>query len=282
MVARALLSEMTFGTAASRERPLGIHIPYARHVDDRTIRTKTGLLLTTLKLEGYCFETADMSEINARMMARNDLVRMLGNSRFALYQHIIRREVEPGIPSTFDNAFCAELDRRYHQALGKRRMFVNDIYLTILRRPLQGQAGNFEGRLAAILGKKTAAVIPPMKRKPSLNSAMSQQPFAKPSVPMAQEAFRSRHGTASGIPSHWSSCFSSSMAVCPARCPCRACRSTKHSPRNAFSSAATPSKSGERPMPRPASVQCCRSGNTPPFPVRDRSTCCSRSRTNSF
>jgi type IV secretion system protein VirB4 len=156
MVARALLSEMTFGTAASRERPLGIHIPYARHVDDRTIRTKTGLLLTTLKLEGYCFETADMSEINARMMARNDLVRMLGNSRFALYQHIIRREVEPGIPSTFDNAFCAELDRRYHQALGKRRMFVNDIYLTILRRPLQGQAGNFEGLLAAILGKKTA------------------------------------------------------------------------------------------------------------------------------
>ncbi len=78
MVARALLTEMTFGTAASRERPLGIHIPYARHVDDRTIRTKTGLLLTTLKLEGYCFETADMSEINARMMARNDLVRMLG------------------------------------------------------------------------------------------------------------------------------------------------------------------------------------------------------------
>ena len=72
MVARALLTEMTFGTAASRERPLGIHIPYARHVDDRTIRTRTGLLLTTLKLEGYCFETADMSEINARMMARNE------------------------------------------------------------------------------------------------------------------------------------------------------------------------------------------------------------------
>lgn len=157
MVARALLAEMTFGSAASRERPLAGHIPYARHVDDTTIRTKTGLLITTLKLDGYCFETADMSEINARMMARNDLVRMLGNSRFALYQHIIRREVEPGIPSTFENAFCEELDRRYHEALGKRRMFVNDIYLTILRRPLQGQAGNFEGVLERLLGKKTAA-----------------------------------------------------------------------------------------------------------------------------
>ncbi|MCA0404743.1 MAG: VirB4 family type IV secretion system protein [Proteobacteria bacterium] len=157
MVARALLSEMTFGPAASRERPLSHHIPYARHIDDTTIRTKTGLLITTLKLDGYCFETADMSEINARMMARNDLVRMLGNSRFALYQHIIRREVEPGIPSTFDNEFCEELDRRYHEALGKRRMFVNDIYLTIVRRPLQGQAGNFEGMLDRFLGKTTAA-----------------------------------------------------------------------------------------------------------------------------
>ena len=260
MVARALLTEMTFGTAASRERPLGIHIPYARHVDDRTIRTKTGLLLTTLKLEGYCFETADMSEINARMMARNDLVRMLGNSRFALYQHIIRREVEPGIPSTFDNAFCAELDRRYHQALGKRRMFVNDIYLTILRRPLQGQAGNFEGVLAAILR---------MKRRLFLNSAMSRPPFGKPSVPMVREAFRSKPVMASGILNRSSFCSSSSMAACRARCPCPACHSMKHSPKSAFSSVVTPSKSEGLPMPNPASARCSRSGNTPPFPGRD-------------
>ncbi len=96
-----------------------------------------------------------MSEINARMMARNDLVRMLGNSRFALYQHIIRREVEPGIPSTFDNAFCAELDRRYHQALGNAGCS-STTYTSRSSPAPPGTGGNFEGLLAAILGKKTA------------------------------------------------------------------------------------------------------------------------------
>ena len=153
MVARALLDEMTFGAVARRERPVSSHIPYTRHVDDTTIKTANGLLVSTLKLEGYCFETADMSEINARMMARNDLIRMLGNSRFALYQHIIRREVEPGIPSTFDNDFARELDERYQAALGKRRMFVNDIYLSIIRRPLQGQAGTFETLVQKLMGR---------------------------------------------------------------------------------------------------------------------------------
>jgi len=155
MVSRALLDEMTFGAVARRERPVSSHIPYTRHVDDITVRTANGLLISTLKLEGYCFETADMSEINARMMARNDLVRMLGNSRFALYQHVIRREVSPTIPSSFDNPFCAELDQRYQAALGKRRMFVNDIYLSIIRRPLQGQAGTFETLMQKLMGKTT-------------------------------------------------------------------------------------------------------------------------------
>ena len=157
MVARALLDEMTFGALSRRERPVSSHVPYTRHVDDTTVRTASGLLLSTLRLEGYCFETADMSEINARMMARNDLVRTLGNSRFALYQHIIRREVEPAIPSSFDNPFCRDLDERYQAALGARRMFVNDIYLTILRRPLQGSAGTFEGMVQKLLGKTTGA-----------------------------------------------------------------------------------------------------------------------------
>jgi len=36
-------------------------------------------------------------------------------------------------------------------------MFVNDIYLTILRRPLQGHAGTFEAMMQGLLGKKNKA-----------------------------------------------------------------------------------------------------------------------------
>jgi type IV secretion system protein VirB4 len=152
---RALQDQMSFGAVSRRERPVSSHLPYLRHVDDFIVKSKSGLLMNFIKLEGYSFQTADWSDINARMLGRNDLVRTIGNSRFALYSHIIRREIEPTIPSSFDNAFCQELDERYHSALSKRRMFVNDIYLTIIRRPLQGHAGTFEALMQAVLGKKT-------------------------------------------------------------------------------------------------------------------------------
>jgi type IV secretion system protein VirB4 len=152
---RALQDQMSFGAVSRRERPVSSHLPYLRHVDDFIVKSKSGLLMNFIKLEGFSFQTADWSSINVRMLGRNDLVRTVGNSRFALYSHIIRREIEPTIPSSFDNAFCRELDEHYHTVLSKRRMFVNDLYLTIIRRPLQGHAGTFEALMQTVLGKKT-------------------------------------------------------------------------------------------------------------------------------
>lgn len=151
----ALANELTFGAVSRRELPVSSHVPYTRHVDDWIVKTKNGLLMNFIKLEGFSFQTADWSEINVRMLGRNDLVRALANSRFALYSHIIRREIEPKIPSTFDNDLCREIDERYDAALARRRMFVNDIYLTIVRRPLQGHAGTFDWLMQSFLGKKT-------------------------------------------------------------------------------------------------------------------------------
>ena len=147
---------MTFGAVARRERPVSWHIPYTRHIDDFVLKTEDDMVLTIFKLEGYCFETADISEINNRLMGRNDIVRTLANSRFAMVAHVIRREVEPKIVSTFDNDFCRELDERYDASLARKRMFVNDVYLTIIRRRLQGHAGTFESLIAKAMGRKTA------------------------------------------------------------------------------------------------------------------------------
>lgn len=83
------------------------HIPYSRHVSDEIVRTDDGMLMSFLHLSGFRFETADISEVNSRLLGRNDLLRALGSSRYALYTHIVRREVKPSIPSTFDNDFAA-------------------------------------------------------------------------------------------------------------------------------------------------------------------------------
>ncbi|MBV1702914.1 MAG: VirB4 family type IV secretion system protein [Hyphomicrobiales bacterium] len=154
-IAQALHNELSFGAVSRRERPLSVHIPYARHVSDQVIRTDDGVLLSTLKLDGFCFETADISDINVRLLARNDLVRTLGGSRYAITTHIIRREVTPQLNSDFESPLCAEIDGRYSALLAKRRMFVNDIYVTILRRGLQGSVGTFDAAMKKLLGRKT-------------------------------------------------------------------------------------------------------------------------------
>ena len=156
MVARAILDELRFGAAARRERPVSSHIPYTRHVDDQTLRTKDGYLLTVLALDGFCFETADMAHINSKLEGRNDLLRTLGNSRYAVYAHLVRREVEPVLAGTFSSPFAAELDRRYLARLAERRMFVNAPYMTIVRRPLQGRAGSADNMFGKLFGGRTA------------------------------------------------------------------------------------------------------------------------------
>lgn len=157
MVAQALINELTFGRVASRELPVSRHVPYLRHLQDEVIKLNDGVLMTVLKLDGFSFETADQSELNVRLLARNDFLRTLGNSRFALTSHIIRREVFPTIPSSFDNEFCRELDERYMASLSKKRMFVNDIYLTLLRRNMQGHVGTFDVMMKRLMGKRDAS-----------------------------------------------------------------------------------------------------------------------------
>ncbi|MGH6859452.1 MAG: type VI secretion protein, partial [Phyllobacterium sp.] len=156
MMSRLVRSQMRFGRKAARERSAAAHVPYTRHVDDTVLRTRDGLLLSTLKLDGFCFETADMAQINGRLEGRNTILRSLGNSRFAVYGHMIRRRLEPRLEGTFDNDFADELNRRYMEQLQERRMFVNDMYVTIVRRPLRGQVGLIDAAARRLFASRGA------------------------------------------------------------------------------------------------------------------------------
>src|SRR3984957_16291258 len=128
MVQAALASMLGFGQVASREKSVSSHVPYLRHVNEQTLRTKDGLFLTSIKLDGFCFQTADQSEINQRLSTPHTLVRAMNDSRFAVYSHIIRREVQPEIGGAFANPFAAMIDTRNREGLRDKRKFVNDLY----------------------------------------------------------------------------------------------------------------------------------------------------------
>jgi type IV secretion system protein VirB4 len=129
---------------ARKEAPIGDQLPYARHVDDVTLLTRDGLLVQTLKLDGFPFETADDQELNYRKQVRETLLRGVASSRLSIYHHVVRRLVSPVLAGTTDDPFCSELDRAWRQRLATRRLFVNDLYLTLVHRPLQGRIGLME------------------------------------------------------------------------------------------------------------------------------------------
>jgi type IV secretion system protein VirB4 len=126
---------------AAREQPAGARLPYARHLDDATIETRDGRLIQVIHLTGFPFETADTDELNYRKGVRETMLRGVANSRFALYHHIVRREVAPQLTGEFPDPFSRSLDEAWRARLDTRRLYVNDLFLTLVRRPLQGRAG---------------------------------------------------------------------------------------------------------------------------------------------
>ena len=142
--------------AIAREQPAGQHLPYARHVDDWTIETRDGLLMQVIHLRGLLFETADTDEINYRKQLRDAMLQAIGSSRFAVYHHIVRRRIEAEMASDHADDFSRRLDAAWRARLATKRLYVNDLFLTLVRRPLQGRVG-MAGRLRSVLGRSDGA-----------------------------------------------------------------------------------------------------------------------------
>lgn len=125
----------------AREKSAGQHLPYARHLDSSTIELRDGMIMQVIRLDGLLFETADSDELNYRARLRDAMLQTIASSRFAVYHHVIRRKAEVALEARFEDGFSRELDDRWRDKLAARQMYVNDLFLTILRRPLQGRIG---------------------------------------------------------------------------------------------------------------------------------------------
>ncbi len=142
--------------APSRELPAGRHLPYARHVDDHTIETRDGLLMQVLQMRGLLFETADTEEINYRKRLRDAMLQSIGSSRYAVYHHVVRRRIDVGLSEGHPDPFSRQLDAAWRRRLEGKRLYINELFLTLVRRPLQGRIGRLD-RIRERLGRGSNA-----------------------------------------------------------------------------------------------------------------------------
>lgn len=140
---------------ARGETRAGDRLPYAAHLDAATVGLRDGSAMQVIALAGLPFETEDAGQLDHMLALRDLLLRSVLDARFVIYHHVVRRPVAARLDAGFADPFAALLDRRWQEGLAAQRLFVNEQYLTILRRPPRGKIGLLE-RIARRSGDTVA------------------------------------------------------------------------------------------------------------------------------
>ncbi|MEP7131399.1 MAG: VirB4 family type IV secretion/conjugal transfer ATPase [Sphingomicrobium sp.] len=156
---------------AAREKHVGDHLPYLAQIDEHTIVTRDRLALQIIKIEGLQFETVDAVQLEARKAARDGMLQAVGSGRFALVHHVDRRMVSPELHGEFHDPFSAALDVAWSKRLAARKLYVNDLYLTLILRPLKGRTGAAEWMLGLFGGGRHSAATEDLTDVRQLNQA---------------------------------------------------------------------------------------------------------------
>lgn len=142
-----------FGKQLKLEAGGEAHIPYTSHVDANTLKTKDGKLIQIIKLEGIAHETSDTSQLNAWKVARNFLWRSISDNKISIWTHIIRYKKNDYPQGDFEDGFAKDLNSKYKKSLKNTEMFVNDIYICIVRQKAGDSITSFAETIKSLLSK---------------------------------------------------------------------------------------------------------------------------------
>ena len=131
------------GAAAwsAKEAKVGDRLPYARLVDENTVLLRDGSVMSAIQVPGLLFETEDSDALNAHAATREVMLRSTLDARFVMYHHVIRRRVEVELDAEFPDALSRHIDARWKQRLAGGSLFINDQFVTLIRRPARGKTG---------------------------------------------------------------------------------------------------------------------------------------------
>ena len=126
---------------AGKEALAGERLPYRALIDENAVLLRDGSVMLALSVPGLSFETADTEELNAHAALREVLLRSALDSRFMLYHHIVRRKVSVELDPVTGDPLSEHIDRRWCAQLSAGTLYVNDQFVTLVRRPARGRAG---------------------------------------------------------------------------------------------------------------------------------------------
>lgn len=121
---------------SAREANAAWRIPYTALLDPFVVATSAGDYVQTLKVAGAGFECATDELMNGWHERLNVLWRNVASSQVALWTHLVRRRVELPTETDCPAGFAADLQRRYRTRLSTEGVLANELYVSMVYRPL--------------------------------------------------------------------------------------------------------------------------------------------------
>ncbi|MDM0090468.1 MULTISPECIES: VirB4 family type IV secretion/conjugal transfer ATPase [unclassified Variovorax] len=123
----------------SPDTPISEFIPFSTHVSPTVLKTTGGDFLLTWRLEGLPFVGREEWDIEHRHNVFNRMLQTLRAPDFtnvAFWVHDVRRRRRVSDASRFQDVFNQSLSDAYFKALSAQKLMQNELYLTMIYRPV--------------------------------------------------------------------------------------------------------------------------------------------------
>lgn len=157
------------------EASVAQYIPYSHHVTETIISTKNAEYLSVWKIGGRSHQSASSEEILGWTRELNNTLRGLASAHICVWTHIIRRRVNEYPSSEFENVFCQQLNQKYQANFEHHKLMVNDLYLTVIFRPVADPVLSFFARREReTLAQKTQRQEAAIKQLNDINQTLKR------------------------------------------------------------------------------------------------------------
>lgn len=142
------MSTETLIKKAKAETPLATHVPFRTQLTPAIVRLHSGEYCFTYKLAGAAHESADTSTINGWHRQFAQLLRNIAETHISVWTHTVRVKFNAYPEGEPTNRFGQDLNGQYRARFQQDEKYINELYLTVLYKPLRTDAkGIFDGLL---------------------------------------------------------------------------------------------------------------------------------------
>lgn len=138
----------------SAETAVSKFLPYSHHVTKNIISTKSGEYISVWRIDGRSHQSASDEELFQWVNTLNQTLKGVASANFAFWSHIVRRRVYEYPDSEFKNPFARGLDEKYRASFTGYNLMVNDLYLTIIYRPVSDKVLSFFAKSERVSGSE--------------------------------------------------------------------------------------------------------------------------------